>query len=345
MPLIKDLGIVAGISAGFIAASLLFGMKKKNKRFAAVEAGGTTWLVAICEGEPTNVLEYAEFDTSSTNPSETLEACVKWLEDKDFDAIGIASFGPVDLHKDSEHYGFITSTPKPNWQYTDVVGAFKKFNKPIGFDTDVNAAAIAEAELGGHKDTKSCAYVTVGTGIGVGVVVDGKPLHGHMHPEAGHIMFPRHSFDEKIDFKGSCPFHGGCLEGMAASGAIADRLKVDRKELANLEDSDPVWDCIAHYLAHCCLSLTLTVSPDVIVLGGGVLKRTGLIEKTRELFVKYLNEYVSVPPAEDYIKTSVHTENGGLGAGLVGAACLAQKAGEKRNISATKLFQEQTKCM
>ncbi|ETW03226.1 hypothetical protein, variant [Aphanomyces invadans] len=254
--------------------------EKAGRRFAGVELGGTTWAIAIAHDNPLNIVARTRIDT--TTPDETIAKAFAWLDMQEFDSIGIASFGPVDLNPTSNTYGCITTTPKPHWANTNIVGKFraKYSGVPINFETDVNAPALFEASFGGHgPGVSSVCYITVGTGIGVGVCIDGKAVHGNMHPEAGHMYVPLATADIATNFQGLCPFHSSCAEGMAASGAIAARTKVERTALHEIPDSDPVWDVVAHYLAHVCVNLTLTVSPHVIVLGGGVSKRQGLLAK------------------------------------------------------------------
>ncbi|KAF0686975.1 Aste57867_21267 [Aphanomyces stellatus] len=275
-----------------------------------VELGGTTWALAIAHDSPLNIITRTRLDT--TTPEETIARAFAWLDTQEFDAIGIASFGPVDLNPASETYGFITTTPKPQWANTDIVGAFqdKYPSVPINFETDVNAPALFEAKFGGHGDVASLCYITVGTGIGVGVCIDGKPVHGMMHPEAGHMHVPLAPEDLAAGFGGICPFHGACAEGMAASGAIAARLQVERAALESVADNNPVWDTVAHYLAHVCVNLTLTVSPQVIVIGGGISKRPNLLPKIHAKFTAFLNGYVRTPPVDAFIKLSFHQDIG-----------------------------------
>ncbi|KAJ0399208.1 hypothetical protein P43SY_001874 [Pythium insidiosum] len=285
-------------------------MATTPKRFAGVELGGTTWLVAIAENDPQNILEQTKIET--TTPEATLAAAIAWLKTKQFDAIGIASFGPVDLNKASPTYGYITSTPKPNWANTEIVGAFQRAfpDVPIEFETDVNAPALYEVVHGGHGAITSACYITVGTGVGVGVAVDGQPVHGQMHPEGGHVFVPLADADIAAGFRGVCPFHGSCVEGMVASRAIATRKGIDRRELETIGDEDPIWDTLAHYLAYLCANLTFVVSPQVIVIGGGISKRAKLFELIRSKFEGIVNSYVRYPPVESYIKPSFHPQIG-----------------------------------
>ena len=276
----------------------------------------------VKKGSPTNIVKSKLFET--TEPEQTLWAIVGWLENESFDSIGIACFGPVDLNKKSKTYGQITSTPKLKWQNTKVVQVFEKFGKPIGFDTDVNGPALAELYYGNHKPgTNSLCYISVGTGVGVGIIVDGRPVHGAMHPEAGHVCVRRHEEDE---YKGDCEFHGDCLEGMTRISSIMGRCGLEcHKELPNVGDNHPVWHYVAYYLAQLCLSLTLVASPDVIVFGGGIINRESLLPSIRTHFKILLNEYVQVKNVKEvdtYIIRSVHKND----SGIIGAFELSKRA-------------------
>ncbi|GAB9474293.1 Fructokinase [Globisporangium polare] len=281
-----------------------------SKRFAGVELGGTSWLLAIAVDDPQNIVEQCKIET--TTPKETLDTAIAWLQTQKFDAIGIASFGPIDLNPSSPTYGYITSTPKPHWGNTEIVGVFQRAfpDTPIGFETDVNAPALYEVTHGGHGDISSACYITVGTGVGVGVALDGKAVHGFMHPEGGHVFVPPAEADREAGFNGVCPFHGACVEGMVGSPSIAARTGLDRRDVHTLTDDDPIWDTLAHYLAYLCMNLTLTVSPQVIVIGGGISKREKLFTLIREKFEKYLNNYVTYPAVEKYIRPSFHPDIG-----------------------------------
>lgn len=244
-----------------------------------MEGGGTSWLVAIAIDTPQNIVE--KYRVSTTTPEQTLGAIRTWLSTKEFDAIGIATFGPVDANPSSQFYGYITSTPKPGWKNTNVLGLLgvQDMNIPFLFDTDVNAPALAEHMMANESGTTSSAYVTVGTGIGVGLVVNNQTVRGLMHPEAGHIMVARQEGDI---FPGVCPFHGACVEGMCASGALTARKQLtDSSELADLTDDDQVWDACAYQLAQLCAQLVYIASPEKIRFGGGVMNRSSLYPKIR----------------------------------------------------------------
>lgn len=257
------------------------------KRYAAVEGGGTSWVAAIMEDEPHNIVDRVRVTTES--PAATLGEIRRWLADKKFNAIGVATFGPVDANTSSDTYGFITSTPKPGWKDTNVLGLLgvREMGVPFLFDTDVNAPALAEHVMCSDGKTTSCAYITVGTGIGVGLVVNNETVRGMMHPEAGHLKVARQEGDT---FPGSCPYHGACVEGMCASGALTARKQLaDASDLATLDDDDPVWDACAYQLAQLCANLIYIASPEKIVFGGGVMNRQSLYPKIRVSIQKYCN--------------------------------------------------------
>lgn len=309
-------------------------------RYAAVEGGGTSWVVAIAVDDPTNVVERADFPT--TTPAETIGKCVAWLSARQYDALGVATFGPVDLAPHSPTYGYITTTPKPGWKNVDVLGPLRAVRPaaPVAFDTDVNAPAVAEhramvadAKARGDADLPtSCAYITVGTGIGVGLVVNGLPVHGLMHPEGGHVAVPRMPGDQS--FKGSNPadcFDGSCAENMCCSLALAMRAKLgDTSGLAALPDDHPAWEAAAHYIGCLCASIVLMAAPERIVLSGGVMLRSILFPRVRAKMQAMLNGYIKLPqivgtgPAgvDSYLVPS----RWGNKAGLTGALTLAVQA-------------------
>lgn len=332
----------------------------RSRRLLAIEGGGTTWVASVVElgpGEsvedPTGEVDVrsraratrAEFAT--TTPRETLATIREWIEAnaREVDAIGVATFGPVDVRVDRDTYGYITTTPKPGWANTDVLGglfgeegddAWRSHARlktrggiPIGFDTDVNAPAMAEyarfRRQSDEPEKTSCCYVTVGTGVGVGIVVNGLPVHGILHPEAGHVHVKSLEGD---DFPGTCPFHGNCVEGMVSSGALAKRRQVDPRDLVSLPDDDPVWDACAHYLAGLCVTLSLTLSPERIVLGGGVMQRSCLFPKVRERIPQLLAGYMSLDElvTKDGLANYVVPSDCGNDAGLIGAFFLADFA-------------------
>jgi fructokinase len=223
--------------------------------FGGIEAGGTKFVCAVGTG-PDDIVAEDRFPT--TMPDETIGQAISFFEPyrENLEAVGIGSFGPVDLDKGSATYGFITSTPKPHWANVDLVGKVgRALDVPVGFDTDVNAAALGEQKWGAAQGLENFVYLTIGTGIGGGAMVGGRLLHGMVHPEMGHIMMP-HDF-ERDPFFGRCPFHKDCLEGMASGPAIEERWG---KPGQDLPDDHPAWELEAHYLAHALMVYTLVLS-------------------------------------------------------------------------------------
>jgi len=295
-----------------------------GKLFGAIEAGGTKFVCSIARGRGP-LLETARFDT--TSPRDTLTAVADWfLQQRErlgpVDALGIASFGPLDLDRDSPSYGHYFPTPKLGWSGAYLVGPLHDaLGCPIGLDTDVNAAAIAEAQLGAGRGATSVAYVTVGTGIGVGMVLRGQPVHGRMHPEAGHISLRRDPRD--LHFAGCCPFHGDCLEGLASGPAIAARYA---RSLSELEAHHPGREIIGGYLGQLAANLALTCSVDRVVFGGGVMQTPGLIELIRKAARQRLNGYLQPDCYRDAIDQFVVTPGLGTHSGITGALLLAEAA-------------------
>lgn len=283
----------------------------------SIEAGGTKFVCAV-GNENGEITERVEFPT--TIPSETLEKVIEFFTGKDIEGIGVGCFGPIDLDKDSKTYGYITSTPKPNWGNYNIVGEIKKhFDIPVAFDTDVNAAALSEALWGSAKGLDSCLYITVGTGIGGGALTEGKLLHGSVHPEMGHIMVKRHPEDT---FEGYCPFHHDCLEGMASGPSIEKRWDKKGKDLTQI---DKVWEIEAYYLAQALVNYILILSPKKIILGGGVMKQEQLFPLIRENVKKMLSGYVKHPNVEEDIDKYIVKPGLGQNAGICGGIALALK--------------------
>ena len=251
---------------------------------AAVEAGGTKFICGL-GNEKGEIIDKINIPT--TTPEETMSKVIEYFKDKKFDVMGVGSFGPIDPVKSSETYGYITKTPKPYWSDYNIIGELKKhFNVPMEFDTDVNGAALAEAWWGAGKGLKNIIYITVGTGIGAGAVVNGIMLQGMTHPEMGHIFLKKHPDDK---FQGRCPFHKDCLEGMAAGPAIEDRWGKKGQEMAN---DDRVWEMEAYYLAQALVNYILILSPQKIIMGGGVMKQQQLFPLIRKYVQGFLNNYV-----------------------------------------------------
>lgn len=290
-----------------------------NLLFGGIEAGGTKFNCVV--GNAMDIKDSACIPT--TTPAETLARVSHFFTQAAsnhgaLSALGIGSFGPVDLDKNSPQYGYITATPKKFWAQTDIVGYFKKtLQIPIALETDVNAAAIGEYTHGAAKGIDNFVYVTIGTGIGGGVVSQGTLLQGDSHPEIGHMLIP-HS-PEQDDFNGVCPFHGACLEGLASGPAIEARWKTPS---ANLGADHPAWELQANYLALMCMNLTVCYSPSLIILGGGVMNQKHLFSKICDNFKKLINGYNVDRLPEQFGKYIIGT---GLGnqSGVIGTLALA----------------------
>lgn len=292
-------------------------------KIGALEAGGTKMVCAVGT-ENGEILDRVSIPTQT--PEITVPALVEYFKKHEIEALGIGTFGPVDLNKASKTYGFITTTPKLAWRNYDLLGAFKKeFPIPIGLDTDVNASALGEAYYGCTKGVRNSIYITVGTGVGVGICVDGLPVHGMLHPEAGHILLKRHPEDT---YTGKCPYHPDCLEGLAAGPAIEERYGKKAYELAERKD---VWELEAYYIAQALVNFTLTVSPERIVLGGGVMHQEQLLPLIREKYQEFLNGYLMTPQLsclEEYIVPASLQDNQGV-LGCIRLACMALEENQK----------------
>jgi fructokinase len=285
----------------------------------AIETGGTKFVCAIGD-EKGNIAERIQIPTME--PGETLAKVIAFFQQHRLDALGIGSFGPVDVNRDSQTYGYITSTPKTAWRNYPLLQTLKEaFPVPIGFNTDVNAAALGEITHGAAKGLDSCLYITVGTGIGAGAVLQGKLLQGLSHPEMGHILVRRHPDDH---YQGKCPFHHDCLEGLAAGPSIEDRWG---DKVMNLADRMEVWDLEGYYLAQALMQYILILSPKRIILGGGVMNQKQVFTSIYTYLKDFLNDYVSLPKLSDYIVSP------GLGndAGITGSLILAYQAWEEAN--------------
>ena len=295
--------------------------------YGAIEAGGTKHVCAIGTA-PDRLLARTRFATS--DPETTLGQAIAFLEEASVQhgplrALGVASFGPVDLDRASPRWGHVTSTPKPGWQNVDVAGTLTSaLGIPIGFDTDVAGAALGEHRWGAGRGVENLVYVTVGTGIGGGILTDGKPVHGLIHPEMGHMLLPRHPEDE--GFEGHCPFHGGrCLEGLASGPAIEARWKRPGFEI---EPDHPAWNIEAHYLGLLAANLALTVSPQRLIFGGGVMKVPGLIERVRAAMLDALGGYLQHTDLLEGLETYLVSPALGDLAGVAGGLVLAEWAAE-----------------
>ena len=283
--------------------------------YGCVEVGGTKFVCAVASG-PDDIPARVRIPT--TTPEETLARAADFFRAQPvrLAGFGIASFGPAGVDRSSPDWGRILRTPKAGWTGADIAGAFGRFGLPVGFDTDVNGAALAETRWGAAQGAAVAIYVTVGTGIGGGMVVKGAPVHGQGHPEMGHLIPPRHQDD--IGFTGVCPFHGGCMEGLASGPAIAARWGAP---LSDLAANHPAHAMIGWYLGQMCVTLMAIAAPNRIVLGGGVMETSGLIGHVRRAAATIGGGYFGdqadmriVPP--------------GLGdrSGILGALVLAEQA-------------------
>jgi hypothetical protein len=289
---------------------------------AAVEAGGTKFICGL-GNEKGEIIDKINIPT--TTPEETMSKVIEYFKDKKFDVMGVGSFGPIDPVKSSETYGYITKTPKPYWSDYNIIGELKKhFNVPMEFDTDVNGAALAEAWWGAGKGLKNIIYITVGTGIGAGAVVNGIMLQGLTHPEMGHIFLKKHPDDK---FQGRCPFHKDCLEGMAAGPAIEDRWGKKGQEMTN---DDRVWEMEAYYLAQALVNYILILSPQKIIMGGGVMKQQQLFPLIRKYVQEFLNNYVYKREILEKIDEYIVYPGLGDEAGFTGSIALGKIALENK---------------
>ena len=282
--------------------------------FGGIEAGGTKFICAVSD-EDLNIIQKSSFKT--TTPEETMAEVISFFKpfQSKLKAIGVGSFGPINIEKNSVDYGKITSTPKLAWQYFDFVGTLKKhFSMPIIWTTDVNAAAYGEYCHGNGVDKKSLVYFTIGTGVGGGAIQNDTIIQGFSHPEMGHMLVRQHPED---NFEGACPFHGDCLEGMAAGPAIEKRFGIKGQDLA---ENHPFWSIEADYIAQCAYNTTLMFAPEMIVFGGGVMQQKHMIEKVRHLFEKKMNGYTTYPIIDRYLVTPKL----GNEAGIIGCLSLAK---------------------
>jgi fructokinase len=290
-------------------------------RWGGVEAGGTKF-VCILAHEYKNILAKARIPT--TTPQETLIQVQRFFENNHKGAlagIGVASFGPLDLDPKSDTFGFITTTPKKGWANTDIINPFTEtFHVPVVLDTDVNGAAFGEYLWGAAQGLQNFIYLTIGTGIGGGGMVNGQRMHGLTHPEMGHIRIP-HNWDQD-PFPGSCPFHGDCLEGLASGSAMQTRWGISPKELPS---DHPAWELETHYLALGLVNFITTISPERIVIGGGIMQHPTLIDTTRKKVQELLGGYIHHTALIENIDNYIVPPGLGNLAGAYGAMGLAMK--------------------
>jgi fructokinase len=287
--------------------------------YGGLEAGGTK-CVCVIGTAPGEIRAETRFAT--TTPEETMARAIAFFAPyrDELAALGVGAFGPLDLRPHSPTFGFITSTPKPGWAYTDIVGTLRQaFALPVVCDTDVNASAYGEHCWGAAQGLETFVYLTVGTGIGGGAMVHGRLLHGLLHPEMGHMRLPH---DWQADpFSGTCPYHGDCLEGLAAGMALATRWGQAGEALP---PDHPAWKLEAHYLALALLAIICTLAPQRVILGGGVMQRAQLFPLVRQQVQQLLNDYVQVPELGVRIDDYIVPPGLGTRAGVLGALALAR---------------------
>lgn len=285
--------------------------------YGGIEAGGTKFVCAVAD----NALQVIDETSIPTGePEATLQAVFTFFEKYPLKSLGVGSFGPIGVNPQQADYGHILATPKPGWSHFDLYGRLQQVLQiPIAWTTDVNAAAYGEWKKGAAVGVDNCLYLTVGTGIGGGIIQNGKILTGLSHPETGHIFVKRHQDD---DYQGTCPYHGDCLEGLAAGPSLEARTGVKGQLL---EENHPVWELEAYYIAQALINYTLILSPEKIILGGGVMNQHHLIQKIRQSFQKQLADYVTVPPLEEYIVPWQLANK----SGITGCLLLAEEVGDE----------------
>jgi fructokinase len=288
-----------------------------------IEAGGTKFICAI-GSSPDDI--HAEVRFPTTQPEETLGAAVDFFRqfmvknNLRLDGIGIGSFGPLDLDRSSPNYGKITTTPKPGWAFIDLVRTIsEQTGVPVVLDTDVNAAAYGEIIWGAAQGLSDIVYFTIGTGIGGGLIMAGQPHHGLIHPEMGHMLLPRDL--ESDPFEGLCPFHGDCFEGLCSGPALQARYG---QPAETLPDYHPAWELEAHYIALALNNTICTLSPQRIILGGGVMQQPHILPIIRLKVQQLLNNYVQAPAIIDHIDQYIVSPGLGGRAGVLGAIALAK---------------------
>jgi len=290
--------------------------------FGGIEGGGTKFACLLGRG-PQEIV--AEHTFPTTNPHDTLGEALRFFRDAAvgyrLEALGMASFGPIDLDPQSPTYGSVTTTPKVGWQHTDIVGLLRgQLGVPIGWDTDVNGAALAEQRWGAAQGANPVVYITVGTGIGGGACVNGAPVHGLIHPEMGHMLVARAAGDS---FEGICPYHGDCLEGMASGPALEARTGRPARALA---PDDALWDLEAYYLAWGVKTVMDVLSPQRVVLGGGVMEQRHLFPRIHRHVQRLHNGYLQHPAVTAQIDRYIVPPSLGSRAGVLGALELARLA-------------------
>lgn len=288
-----------------------------------IEAGGTKMVCGI--GDENGVLrDRASFPTR--NPEETFADMISYFKKWDIKALGIGCFGPVDLNRNSKTYGYITTTPKKGWEYCNIVGAMKDaLGIPVGFDTDVNGAVLGEVTWGAARGCETAIYITVGTGVGVGVYCNGGLVHGLVHPEGGHVILSRHPEDT---YPGRCPYHPDCMESLASGPAIMERYGAPAAELS---DRAKVWELEAYYIAQAITDYVLLYSPQKVILWGGVMHQEKLFPMVREQVKKFLNGYIHHEMITERIDDYIVAPALGEDPGILGALRLGMLELEREN--------------
>ncbi len=290
--------------------------------FGGIEAGGTKFVCAV-GSNPDDLRDEIRFDT--TSPDKTIYRAIEYFREQSLGerllAIGIGSFGPVDLNRGSSTYGYITSTPKPHWANTDFYGKIRDgLNITVGIDTDVNAAALGEYKWGAARGLANFIYLTIGTGIGGGGMINGRLLHGLLHPEMGHVFIPH---DIKTDpYEGKCPFHKDCFEGLASGPALKDRWG---EPAENLSEDHKAWDLEAKYISLALINYICTLSPQRIIIGGGVMEQKRLLSLIHEKVRGMLNNYIGVTELRENIEKYIVMPELGNKSGILGAIALAKQ--------------------
>lgn len=288
-------------------------------RIGALEAGGTKMVMGVFDDEG-RLLE--RMTTPTRTPDKTIPEIISFFREKKIDSLGIGTFGPVNLRRESNGYGTITSTPKLDWRNFPLLKRMElELQVPTAIDTDVNAAALAEARMGAARGCSSAVYVTVGTGIGAGVYINGQTVHGLMHPEVGHMLLKPHPNDPHP--QGFCPYHTSCLEGLASGPAIAKRAGQSADKLT---DDDPAFTLEAYYLGQMCANLIMTLSPEKIIIGGGVLQRNFLMDMVRRETVRLLGGYIQATEITTRIEEYIVLPELYPISGLIGAFMLGKNA-------------------
>ncbi|MDO4437433.1 MAG: ROK family protein [Coriobacteriaceae bacterium] len=295
----------------------------EKQLLGALEAGGTKMVCATGYADGT-IVETAEFPT--TTPEETMALVVDWFKQRSIAALGIGAFGPTAVNPSSPHYGHILETPKTAWRFFDMLGSLQnELNVPCGYDTDVNVACLGEHAFGCAQGLDNVVYLTIGTGVGAGVMVGGQLIHGMLHPEAGHILVVRDPADT-IGDDSACPYHSNCLEGLIAGPAVKKRW--GGKRASELAEDPAAMDLLAGYLAQALMTYILCYAPQRIVIGGGVADHTPVVALARKKAAELLNGYLVTPELEDIdsyiVNNSLEGKQGIMGCLALGAQALAQ---------------------